>query len=406
MARNPPRLFDRGQTISTNALTRCVDDLGEEMRSPREVDPLLRWLRRDGEQTMSAVRTFLIQAQPELGSEAALGDALDSHVALLDDFFASEGAAGPTRLGRHAEAWARQLASNGVAITSLVRSYETGHAEFWRRFATSLGARAPAARLQTATAALFRYMQLVTGFAITAYADTQQRRHGYRHAELVEGVLAGTIDETVAERALNYRFAPAHVGYVAWADDANALDDIVAALCDVLRPLQHVSSRVGERAVHGWFVARVGWERALRSFAWPAGVHVACGTAHAGRDGFCLTHREALEARRVADGLASLGFVAYGEVAAAALASRDSELAHAFVARELGALVDDQRLRETLDIWLAELGSATHTARVLGVHPNTITKRLARIEQLLGRSVSPANLSLRLALAVYPLLRR
>jgi DNA-binding PucR family transcriptional regulator len=141
------------------------------------------------------------------------------------------------------------------------------------------------------------------------------------------------------------------------------------------------------------------------------GVRLAVGEPARGLAGFRTTHFEALNARRVAtlSDRATGTVTRYGLVALQALAAADIDQARAFVARELGALdADDdtsRRLAATLRVYLDEHASRSRAAKRLGIHENTISYRVRRAEEILGRSVDEDTLNLRVALAVAGLSR-
>jgi hypothetical protein len=99
----------------------------------------------------------------------------------------------------------------------------------------------------------------------------------------------------------------------------------------------------------------------------------------------------------------------FDDVAYLSLATRDLASARAFVERGLGRLFagDEStvRLWQTLRVYLEELASPTRTARRLFVHPNTVVKRLERIEEYLGGPIDPASVNLRLAVELAPFVR-
>jgi PucR C-terminal helix-turn-helix domain len=140
-----------------------------------------------------------------------------------------------------------------------------------------------------------------------------------------------------------------------------------------------------------------------------SGISVAAGTAARGVEGFVLSHREALAARRVArlrGGAPSPAL--YPDLALEALLLDDVDAAARFVARELGPLAAPDeptvRLATTLAVFLEEGASFVGAARRLGVHTNTVTYRVHRAEELRGRPVTDRQLELRLALRLSPLL--
>ncbi|MGO4458451.1 helix-turn-helix domain-containing protein [Streptomyces sp. M-16] len=76
-----------------------------------------------------------------------------------------------------------------------------------------------------------------------------------------------------------------------------------------------------------------------------------------------------------------------------------------FVERTLGPLLDHDAERfgnlvETLEGWFSAAGSPTRAAEILYVHPNTVSRRLERITQLLGRDWQHPDQALELQLAL------
>ncbi|HWH20514.1 MAG TPA: helix-turn-helix domain-containing protein, partial [Solirubrobacterales bacterium] len=137
---------------------------------------------------------------------------------------------------------------------------------------------------------------------------------------------------------------------------------------------------------------------------------VAAGTPAHGVEGFVLSHREALVARRVAQlrGDGDAARAAYPDLALEALLVEDPEAARRFAERELGPLSarDDAtvRITSTLAIFLEEGGSFVRAARRLGVHTNTVTYRVRRAEAELGHPVTDRPLELAVALRLSHLL--
>ena len=84
----------------------------------------------------------------------------------------------------------------------------------------------------------------------------------------------------------------------------------------------------------------------------------------------------------------------------------DEKLALSAVEHELGPILDDRRmgreLIETLRVYLDSRQSIAETARRIGVAPRTVTNRLGRIEDLLGRKLGD-RLGVRLGAALMAL---
>ncbi|WP_157042109.1 PucR family transcriptional regulator [Nitriliruptor alkaliphilus] len=346
---------------------------------------------------------------------------IDSHMPVFISLSRASVAGKPRiALPGPAERYASYLARTGTSLSTMLRTYEVGHAEFWRLFAQALrsgphqlGPHRRADTLEHTSALMFDYIQGVTALAVTAHSRTSAllaRRSSTQRAETVDALLSGGADEATAEASLGYRLAPAHVAYIAWVDDRveqTQLEGVIKRIVDQVGPQQHVAVPHGDHAVYGWLTASEDdWSRTLGVLAVPPGTHLAVGSAHPGVEGFRASHREALEARRVADTLAADRPVLFDRIAVIALASRDVELARSLVDRELGCLASTdpsmRRLVRTLEIYLGEMASPTRAGRRLVVHRNTVIQRLERIEELLGRPIDATSLSLRVAVALAP----
>lgn len=329
----------------------------------------------------------------------------------------------PAFISRHTRALARQ---DLPSLPALLRAFEAIHAGLWRRITGALRegpfrvADAERAEvLETASAQLFAYFQLASAETASAYAAERallERRATSQRSAVVTGVLNGSVSPSDAEQALGYDFNATHVAYVAWVDelsDLDRLDSVLATLSEHIRPSQHLSVCAEERTQFGWITCHNDrWLDVVRGYDLPKGVHCVWGSPQQGADGFRTSHGDALEARRVgeATGL-TVGdrAVVFDDVAIASLASRDLPSASSFVHRRLGRLAGTdesaERLLETLRVYLDELASPTRTSRRLHVHPNTVVKRVERIEAMLGRPVDPASLALRVAVELAPLVR-
>ncbi|GAA1380313.1 hypothetical protein GCM10009613_04480 [Pseudonocardia kongjuensis] len=382
---------------------------------------LAGWLRRDIESLLDPLVSALTTAVPEIlvaadAPDRHVRDAVRMHLTTLTRCFTPEEPdseiAMPSLVARYTRALARH---DAVALPVLLRSFETLHAALWQHLVTALHTADPrpsaverAAVMEWAAARLFAYFRTASERTASLYGTELallERRATSRRTDLVTGLLGGTVDPAAAQRELGYDLGARHVGFVAWTDRGSGpdrLDGAVRTVVEALRPQRRLRVPGDGRSVHGWLVCHgEGWRELAARRSLPPGVHIAWGGPASGYDGFRTTHAEAQEARRVADALGSAGTVLFDDVAVLALATRDDSAATAFVARTLGRLAaggdEADRLLRTLRVHLAELGSPTRTARRLHVHPNTVVKRMERIESLLGRPVDPADLALRTA---------
>ncbi len=149
-------------------------------------------------------------------------------------------------------------------------------------------------------------------------------------------------------------------------------------------------------------------DRVRAELAEATGAPVTAGAARLGRgpDAVRRAHREAV---RCLDALTALGGT--GRSAAArdlgfiGMLLAEEHDAPGFVERTLGPLLDHDAERfgnlvETLDGWFRAAGSPTRAAELLYVHPNTVSRRLERITQLLGPDWQRPERSLELQLAL------
>jgi DNA-binding PucR family transcriptional regulator len=94
----------------------------------------------------------------------------------------------------------------------------------------------------------------------------------------------------------------------------------------------------------------------------------------------------------------------YDTAALAAVLLRDRDAAREFAAEELGELAADTRaaheLRDTLATLFASQYDQSRTADLLGVHRNTIAKRLRRAEAILEHPITSRPRELEAALLI------
>jgi hypothetical protein len=387
---------------------------------------LVEWMERDGYALIEPMHRGILEAVPELSKgrdpEGDLRIALESHLPGIQRAFGD-----PTSratVPAEAEAWARQLVHDGISVTAGLRSFERGHADAWSTIASALKdsrmGLSPELRmegLEYASVRLFDYANSITAQAISAYIDEQaklERRDDSSRLRAVTGLLHGDLDPRIAERSIAYRLDAVHVGYTLWdagGIEPGDLEALASQLGMRIAPWQHLAVRSDGGSLCGWMSCDASaLHRGLNDLKPPPGVAAAFGSHRWGLQGFRLTHREALEARRVATAIDGQPVTTYEDVGVLVLASRDRELAHAFVEGHLGPLSSDddksRRLRETLRVYLQERGSPAATAARLRLHRNTVVKRIEKAEQLLDTPIDRGSLSLRVALELARLLRR
>jgi hypothetical protein len=388
------------------------------LSSRRSQTVLVDWMDDEGSEMVDAQLRGILGTVPELSHgrdpESSLEVALASHLPGIRRAFSDP--ASTATLPREAESWARQLVQDGVSVTAALRSFERGHADAWQVIAATLKQSrwglSPETRvdeLEYASSRLFDYANTITAQAISAYMDEQaklERRDESSRLRTVTGLLQGDLDPRIAERSIAYRIDAVHTGYTMWDADGIGRVDLESAAAELaakVGPWQHLTVRGESGSLNGWLSCKANsLALALCGLRLPAGVHAAFGTPRRGLSGFRLTHREAIEAKRVGDTIGDEPVTTFEDVAVAVLASRDNELARAFVESQLGVLSSDEEryrsLRETLRIYLQERGSPAATAARLRLHRNTVVKRIERIEESLDTPIDRGSLNLRVAL--------
>jgi DNA-binding PucR family transcriptional regulator len=321
--------------------------------------------------------------------------------------------------------YARLLARRGVSLDVFLRIHRLSFGVLLRAFEERLDATASAEVVLAATRRLTELLFAQHDRTLEELsAEYQREREQFVRSadalrrETVKSILAEEpVDLDRAAAVLRHDLRRHHIGLVLWGraspDEAAVAPRLERAAVDAAeyfqagRPLLLAEST---GTVWGWlavdaepppdlldaFVQRVSDDR----------VWIAIGEPARGVGGFRQTHRDAVDAARVAKlGRRRPGSViAYRAVELPALLSADIGRAKRFVARQLGPLaVDDDktaRLRATLRFYLEENGSRATTARRLGIHPNTVGLRMRACQELLGRDLHHRQVRLQVALGL------
>ncbi|MCB0827357.1 MAG: helix-turn-helix domain-containing protein [Solirubrobacterales bacterium] len=321
-------------------------------------------------------------------------------------------------------AYARSGAQRRFPLVDVLRAYRIGH-EYAREQIGKIVrdlVQDPADRaemLEMISSWLFTHIDAVTQLGEEIYAQERERwlrTASASRAATVSSILdRGPIDRDAASSRLGYELSRNHLGLIAWQEDdgtENPMARLEAVLRQIAeffgtdRPLLH---SLGPNTVAAWIGSREPID--MDAFdgtdtVWTGSetVRLSFGTPGSGLTGFVRTHAEARQARHVAmlEGRPPGSSTGYDSVVLVSLASVDREQAQEFVGRQLGELTADRatgrRLVETLRTFLDEGGSAGRAGQRLGVHENTVRYRIRQAEELLGRTVGPADLQLRMAL--------
>lgn len=307
------------------------------------------------------------------------------------------------------------LVQRGQPLTSVIRGHHLGANLLVERWAEAVqshmtGDERSVAVVRVGTSCILEGLDLMTERLSEEYRNEDERLARERTLSRLDAVRAVLSDSDVdvdeASHRLGFRLRGTHLALVLRAEE-NDLDS-GASLDATLRWLAAVtgvtglSIRVDIRTTWCWLPAQMDKEQLLSPPTAP--VLVALGRPAIGLDGFRRSHREALEALRVAEMAQRPAptVTYYRDVDVAALCSIVPERCHEFVQNELGELSGDdrttRRLRETLKQFYAANSNFRATAANLGIHHNTVRYRLGQAEQALGRPVGERRLELELAL--------
>ena len=319
----------------------------------------------------------------------------------------------------------RSLARGGHDLSVLLKVYRLGQVEFWNAVMEVADREIPDPAVRMSTLALMwerlsLWVEVVVERQVTLYEEERGRwlRGALaRRSETIRAILAGEdVDPQRAGSVLAHDLTRWQLALTLWADEDASVTDAVArleALAGELattlgahRPLTMV---VGVRGLWAWIgtdtapdVAALAGAPAL---AEAAGLRVAAGRPRRGVRGFRESHREAVDAQRVAvEGVGAGPLTSYADVEVVSMLSRDEIAMRHLVEAELaGLLAGDAsavRLRRTALAFLRSGSNARAAADLLGTHRNTVLYRVRRVEELLGHPIEERRLRLELALTL------
>lgn len=346
-------------------------------------------------------------------------------------------------LPEEAHAFARTIARRGFELRMLLRTYHVGMEAVLDYMTEAIDQRQAPQEIERAVMLrLFERATKWVSMSVEMLTDTymEERERVLRAAlnrrtETIRALLAGDeLDTDQASARLGYRLGQRHVAFVLWTDEGES----GSGDGEVIGLLERVATRVATEIGNGrvltvasgssgmWAWAGLddlpgadasqngradqgagepgAVERVAAGLVEPP-VRIAFGVPAGHVAGFRQSHREAVAARHVAErgpaGAARV--IGYREVEIAYLAGADDTAMRGLIGRELRALSGSDpnaaRLRETLHAYLKSHRSPEATAKLLGVHKNTVRYRIQRIEELLGYPIEQRSLPLELALA-------
>lgn len=353
---------------------------------------------------------------PELGGpdEELLGEtrsSCESNIAQSYRLLQSGAPATDLVVTPEAREYVRGFVNRGLKVPVLLRTYRLGHAWIWENWSDGLRQRAAdpdelTAAIEFSSRWMFAYIDLISAALVEDFAEQQARR--VRSAEqfratTVRAIFDGElVDDEAASSRLGYELRREHLSLHLWSDGdaAGGLERAASEAAETLGCSGPLVIACGATALDVWCsVGDKPIDEALAKLtAWqpPVGIRLAIGGGPhtTGLEGFRVARDEAREAARVGrlTGLRLAPITRFDDIELIGLLSNDPVRARRFVERRLGKLAADDeptgRLRETVLAYLRCNRSSGQAAKLLFVHHNTVTYRVHRAEELLGRSVS------------------
>ncbi len=398
--------------VATHASTRSAvrEIAGELLQATPELGRGMAEHLSSAIPEISEIEDDDLRAELRASSEANIGQVLRmlAHGARVDDI----------TVPHEALDFLRGNVRRGLPLPVLLRSYRLGHAWLSERWSEALQERVEdsgelVAGQDESSAFMFAYVDRISGALVEEFGTERERM--LRSAEqlrmdTVRTIVRGDpIDTEAASRRLGYELRRHHVA-LRVSSGASEVEGLERAVGEAVATLTG-----GEPLVIASGAARFDvWcgsfdppaTDALERYEPPPRVLVAFGKPGEGVAGFRSSYEEAKQAARIGAliGDSESSIVSYARVELISLLGSDLSRARAFVASQLGPLAitggTAERLRQTVLAFLVSGGSPTRVAEELFVHKNTVTERIKRAEEMLGRGVNESPVELEAALTL------
>lgn len=280
----------------------------------------------------------------------------------------------------------RERARQGIPVEDVIEAFHIGCEQAWEAVRAAAAADAP--QLLQSVSELWRWVHDAANAVVEGHA--QMTQHGHAVAAelrkrlfdlLHQGRLAATAP--AAELALSLRYDPAGP-FTAVCVDAPGADERIDGLqlsLDRLRGTAHSELRARSALVLFQRMAEDDVFDVLRRHDLAARVGV--GLSREGVGGAAASIADATRALRLAD--ATTPVVRFEDAWLLASALEAEERLGALLADEVRAARENPHLTEAVLAYGATGFSITRAASMLQVHPNTVTYRLDRWQELTGR---------------------
>ena len=323
---------------------------------------------------------------------------------------------------------ARRMAQRGMDADALARGYRLGHQAVVDLVLDEVRAADFDAQLtldvfQQITSMSFRYIDRISQLVLIAYQDERDRwlanQNRVRALRVQETIDADEIDIDETATAIGYPLRGIHLSAVVWCGESESGDELLTlerftselgkSLGTQERPLFIAADRLT-----GWAWIPLSADTATdavpraRTFAEgrTEALWIAIGNPLPGIEGFRRSHQQALAARAVAIAASPhqprVTAASDPGLGVAARFSGDLMAARAWVGEVLGPLASatdvDERMRETLRVFLHTGSSFKAAADELHLHSNSVKYRVQRALERRGKPITDDRLDVEVAL--------
>ncbi|MFL4474498.1 PucR family transcriptional regulator [Paeniglutamicibacter sp. MACA_103] len=327
------------------------------------------------------------------------------------------GKAVPPFMNADGDRYIEDLIQRRIPVAQLLAQVRQGHAFVADRLMNACRDLIPstdcAEQMQLISRVLFEYVDGLVSEVGPAF-ESAERTWGASvyaaRAKALEGVLKG--DESnmgeVSNR-LAYDIAHRyHVGIAVYKESPDSSDALLVETAQrALAVLGATQTLIVPRGLMtSWAWGNSSTQLDVRLEPQSTGPKIAVGRLGYGPAGFRTTHEQALEVHRIAQLHRGTGPSpwSYDDVSLLSILLKEPEVAAEFVSWELGDLTKSDRktadLRLTLRTYL-ENHSPNATAAKLHLARNTVTYRLGRASEILGRPVDERQLETWTALLLH-----
>jgi hypothetical protein len=379
-----------------------------------------------------SIQQLLVAEISELRGDAQLLQLLhDTVAANIDTFFSSIRHDIPVRNVEPPTAaleYARRLAQREVSANALVRAYRLGHRAALKAVIAEIRAAKLEPQLSLDVYELietvsFDYIDWISQQVVATYQMERdhwlENRNSLRAFRVRELLSPADLDVDATTTALGYPLRRIHLAAILWCTGSDERDELAA----MERFAQKLAESAGAKEnplfvavdrVTAWAWIPLGMSAAsdavarIRTFTEEARAapQIAVGNPLPGVDGFRRSHRQAQDSRTVAiaTGAGARQVTAASDpgLSVAALLGDNLHAASAWVGEVLGPLASptdsDERLRETLRVFLRTGRSHKAAAEELHLHVNSVKYRIGRAIERRGRPITDDRLDVELAL--------